>query len=134
MSKLWVILFLAMGGAAGTLARVGLTGWVNHLHGSPWPWGTFAVNALGCFLFGFIWSLADSRFDLGDAARLAILGGFCGAFTTFSTFAFDSHALADKHGLYWAASHILAQNVAGIALVFVGLWLGRVATGPGAAV
>ena len=83
------------------------------------------VNLLGCFLFGLIWAMVDAKWVFGQAASIAVLAGFMGAFTTFSTFAFQTHDLHRQalHG--WALANIAVQNVVGITLIFVGVWLGN---------
>lgn len=123
---MWLnVMLLAVGGAAGTVARVGLSTAVNRLHVHPMPWGTVAVNLLGCFLFGLVWSLADRRGLHGGSVALLLLAGFMGAFTTFSTFAFEvAQHLRGTH-LGWAAANLVLQNGAGVALVIGGLAAGR---------
>jgi len=88
--KLKTIIFLAIGGTAGTLLRYWLSVLVQSTSKGTLPIGTFTVNMLGCFLFGAVWSLAEGRIVLSPHMRLLILVGFMGAFTTFSTFAFES--------------------------------------------
>lgn len=124
MSRLFPILMLAAGGAAGTVARVGLAAAVQKLHGGTYPWGTFAANAVGCFLFGLLFAVLDQEHKLGPVARLALLGGFCGAFTTFSTFAFDTVNLHTNSGLLHALGNLLLHNIVGLSMVFLGLALG----------
>lgn len=119
------LLLLAAAGALGTLARFGLQGAVQRAADTNLPVGTLAVNALGSFLFGIIWPLAEERLLISPEARRILLVGFMGAFTTFSTFAFETGQLA--RDTQWAAvfGNILAQNVLGIGLFLVGLSLGR---------
>lgn len=124
MTKLVPILLLALGGASGTLARVGVAAAVTKMHGGPWPWGTFAVNALGCFLFGLLFGWIDRHHPFGPTAALALIGGFCGAFTTFSTFAFDTAQLGRTAGLTHALGNVLLHCVVGVLLMFVGLAVG----------
>ncbi|MFW6059894.1 MAG: fluoride efflux transporter FluC [Phycisphaeraceae bacterium] len=127
------VLLLAMGGAAGTLARVGLSSLVAGVAGGAAAVGTLAVNGLGCFLFGLAWAVADRRLELSQAGTVALLGGFLGAFTTFSTFAFETASLtrAGPAGYAWAGGNLLAQNALGLTLVFAGLAIGRLVTAAG---
>jgi CrcB protein len=112
--------WLALAGAAGTLARYGLCVLVPRWCGTGFPWGTLAVNALGCFLFGLVWTRA-----LSEQARLILLTGFLGAFTTFSTFAFDTGGqLGDRQWLF-AAANVAAQVLLGLTCLFLGFALGR---------
>lgn len=85
--------WLAVAGAMGTLARYGLTGLAQRVApniAGGFPWGTLAVNVLGCFLFGLVWSLAESEWAVNSHVRVVIFVGFLGAFTTFSTYAFEA--------------------------------------------
>lgn len=117
------LLMLGLAGALGALSRYGLAGLVQRWAGGSFPLGTFVVNILGCFLFGLIWGLLEHR--LGPQFRLVVLTGFMGAFTTFSTFAFESAGLL-QHGQWaWALLNLAGQNVLGLALVIAGLALGR---------
>jgi fluoride exporter len=122
----WVKLTLiALAGAVGTLARFWLQGFVQRLTGGGFPWGTFAVNVLGCFLFGVVWSMAEERLVISGETRLIILTGFMGAFTTFSTFAFETgEQLRESQWLY-AAGNVGGQVVLGVLALFLGMALGR---------
>lgn len=108
MMTLQNILLFSLAGAAGSLARYGLSSAVNALLGSAFPWGIFITNVLGCFAFGCIWALSGIHHVFTDATRVILLTGFMGAFTTFSTFIFDAQTLLE--GGQWFA---LAFNVAG---------------------
>jgi fluoride exporter len=125
-SQLWQRLaLLSLAGAVGTLARYGLSNLVQRFSPSEFPWGTLAVNALGCLAFGVVWSLAEERMLISGATRIVLLVGFMGAFTTFSTFAFETGQLLDDSQWLTAAASLLAQNVLGVALVLVGMAVGR---------
>ncbi|MEE9405109.1 MAG: CrcB family protein [Algisphaera sp.] len=124
MPRILPILLLATGGALGALARVGLAATVQRLHGGPWPVGTFVANALGCLLFGLIMGAASAHGRWSPAVTMALLGGFCGAFTTFSTFAHDAVRTANGAGLMQAAGVLMAHIVVGVGLMTAGLWLG----------
>jgi CrcB protein len=98
---------------------------VQRLHDSGFPWGTLAVNTLGCFLFGVVWSLAEERLVISGETRLVVLIGFMGAFTTFSTYAFETGAMLRDAEWWLAAGNVLSQNLLGIAGFFLGGALGR---------
>lgn len=117
--------WLAVAGAVGTLCRFGLASAVQRLSGGRFPWGTLAVNVLGCLLFGLVWSLADERQLISRQTRTVLLVGFLGAFTTFSTFAFETAAFVDDRRWLSAVGNVLLQNMAGIVAVFIGMWIGR---------
>jgi CrcB protein len=117
--------WLTVAGAIGTLCRYGLGGWVQRLIPTAFPWGTLAVNATGCFLFGIVWSLAEQRMLISGQTRLILLVGFMGAFTTFSTFAFETSQMLDDGEWLLAAGNLLLQNISGVILVLAGIALGR---------
>lgn len=119
------LLLIAVAGAAGTLARFGVAGLVQRWQPSEFPWGTFAANAIGCLLFGVVWSLAEERLIISGTTRAIVLIGFMGSFTTFSTFAFETGQLLDDAQWLAAAGNLLLHNVAGVALVLGGMALGR---------
>lgn len=119
------ILWLSIAGVAGTLARYFLGGFVQRTYGGVFPWGTFAVNMAGCFLFGFVWTLAEERLIISGQARLIILVGFMGAFTTFSSFMFESGALMRDSQFIAAFANIISQNVCGLIFLFIGFFAGR---------
>jgi CrcB protein len=116
---------LAAAGALGTLARYGLAGLVQRLHDSGFPWGTLAVNVLGCLFFGVVWSLAEERLVISGETRLVVLIGFMGAFTTFSTYAFETGAMLRDAEWLLAAVNVASQNLLGVAGFFLGIAIGR---------
>jgi CrcB protein len=119
----WV--WLAVLGAVGTLARYFLDGFVQMAVGNRFPWGILLVNSLGCGLFGVVWSLAEGRQLISHDARAVILTGFMGAFTTFSTFSFQTGQLMQQSHWGLAGANVAAQIVLGLAALFGGLALGR---------
>ncbi|MEZ6193726.1 MAG: fluoride efflux transporter CrcB [Phycisphaerales bacterium] len=116
-----LILWVAVGGALGAVGRYLLTALINQAALGPWKLGTLSVNLIGCFLFGLVWAKADLKLQLEGPVAIALLGGFLGAFTTFSTFAFQTVALARQGDYVWAAVNLLAHNGLGIVMVFAGL-------------
>lgn len=120
------MLLIGFAGALGTLARYGLGGLVQRIAGGTLPWGTMFVNVLGCFLFGLVWTLADERLVISDEARLIVLGGFMGAFTTFSTFIFDTGGFVRDAQWLLATGNILAQTGVGLFFLFIGISAARV--------
>lgn len=119
------MIWIGLAGALGTVARHGLSGAVQRLSGAGFPWGTLAVNVIGCFLFGLVWSLVESRPAVSAEMRSLIFIGFLGAFTTFSSFTYETSELV--RGAQWlaAAGNVLAQNGLGLVALFGGLALGR---------
>lgn len=120
------ILLIALAGAVGTMCRYWLSGLAYDLLGRDFPWGTWAVNILGCFLFGLVWILAEERGILSAQARILILTGFMGAFTTFSTFIFESGAILNDGQWLKLALNVGGQNIVGFAALYLGTGLGRI--------
>lgn len=116
---------LMAAGGLGTVSRYLLQGAVQQLGPATFPFGTLVVNAVGCFVFGFIWSLAEERYVIGEETRIIMLIGFLGAFTTFSTFAFESLQQLRDSELLLAFVNVAVHCVIGIALVFAGMLLAR---------
>ena len=117
---------LIIGGAAGTIARYLLAGFVYRLAGATFPYGTLVVNISGCFILGFLVSLADKKFILGPDARILLMIGFCGAFTTFSTLIFESDNLLRNGQAIRAFTNIFVSVILGLILFRVGSLLGEV--------
>ena len=120
------MLLIGFAGALGTLARYGLGGLVQRIAGGNLPWGTLFVNVMGCFLFGLVWTLADERLVISEEARLVVLGGFMGAFTTFSTFIFDTGGFMRDAQWLLATGNVAIQTVTGLVFLFIGISAGRV--------
>ncbi|MFA7331911.1 MAG: CrcB family protein [Candidatus Delongbacteria bacterium] len=119
------LLLLAGAGALGTLARYGLAGLVQQQAGTRFPWGTLTVNLLGCLLFGFLWGLMDQRLLLPPGWRAPLLIGFLGAFTTFSTWIFESGQFLQGGQWLAAGANLLLPPLVGLLSLALGLGLAR---------
>jgi fluoride exporter len=119
------ILLLSVAGAIGTLARYWLSGAVQRFSGAAFPWGTLAVNAIGCFLFGVVWSLAEERLLISGETRFIALVGFMGAFTTFSTYMFETSQMLVASEWLRGSANFIVENAAGFAMLTLGIALGR---------
>lgn len=119
------MILIGAAGALGALARYGLGGLVQRYSGVTFPWGTFVVNMLGSFLFGFVWSLVEQRLVISVESRVIILSGFLGAFTTFSSFMFETSSLIGEGQWGLAALNIVGQIGLGLVAMFLGLAAGR---------
>lgn len=118
-------LILCLAGSAGTLSRYWVGGFVQRMAGDSFPLGNFLVNLTGCLLFGLVYALVENRSGLPGDMRLFLLTGFMGAYTTFSSYMFESVALM-QHGQWLAAGlNIAGQTVLGVGCIIGGLALGR---------
>jgi len=120
------LLWLAFAGALGTVSRYLLAGLAQRFAGGSFPWGTLAVNALGCLMFGIFWTLASERFAIGAEIRMVILVGFLGAFTTFSSAIAEFSQMAVDAEWFRATAYFIGGNAIGISTFFVGSALGRI--------
>ncbi len=119
-----ILLAVALGGALGALARYTVAVAMYRLVPTLFPVGTFAVNVAGCLVFGLLAGLADHRFVFQPVTRSFLLVGVLGAFTTFSTFAFETVELLRDGQFGWAAFNVGGQVLVGL----MALWVGYVAT------
>ena len=120
------LLLIALGGAAGTLARYG-----THVLAKgagerlAFPVATLTVNLLGCFAIGYLQGALIERWPVREEYRLMLIVGFLGGFTTFSTFGWDTAQLLRDGQMMRGMVYAVASNVIGIALVFAGYGLSR---------
>jgi fluoride exporter len=119
------LLLLGAAGSVGTLSRFALAGMVQNWCGVHFPWGTLAVNSVGCFLFGLVWPLAEGHVMITAQARFILLIGFMGSFTTFSTYAFDASRYIEAGQWPQAISILGLHNVLGLCGIFAGLAVSR---------
>lgn len=113
-------LWIGLGGALGAIARYTVGVWVYERVGTRFPYGTLVINVTGCFLMGLVLAILDAHMELSPAWRYSIPIGFIGAYTTFSTFEYETlHAMQSGQAatafLYFASSLLMG---------FVGVWLG----------
>jgi len=117
---------LVVGGATGTVARYCLSGAAYRIFGTGFPYGTFAVNLIGCFILGFLVSLTEKKFFLDANARLLLMVGFCGAFTTFSTFILETANLIEDGEATRAFLNVILSVVIGFIVLRLGVLLGEI--------
>ncbi len=116
MRFVWV----AFGGALGSLARYTLGAWIYDRMGTRFPYGTFAINITGCFIIGLALSILDARAELPSAWRLAVPIGFVGAYTTFSTFEFETYRAAQDRPAI-ALLYVGSSVILGYLAVYLGI-------------
>jgi CrcB protein len=119
--------FLAVGcgGFVGAMARYGVGLLVARVWRSPIPLSTFLINVTGSFILGLFATWAAERAALAPLWRLLIGTGFVGAYTTFSTFEFETQGLVEAGLGSWAALNVGASVLAGFVAVRLGVYLGR---------
>ena len=118
------IIYLAVGGITGTFARYFLAGAVYDVMGTRFPYGTLLVNLSGCFIIGVLTSLSESKFVLNPDMKVLLMIGFCGAFTTFSTFMLETSNLIRDGETLRAFLNVLASVVVGFIVFRIGVVLG----------
>jgi len=115
------IILVGLGSLIGGVLRYGLSNWTYKILDSPWfPYGTLAVNALGCLVIGFLAGMAETRAAFTPEIRLFVLVGLLGGFTTFSSFALETFALARDTQSLAALANIGLQLGLGLMAVWVG--------------
>ena len=119
------ILYVALGGIAGTLSRCGLEGWIQSRSATGFPLGTLTVNIAGSLLLGFILRIATGTTLITPDVRAALTIGFCGAFTTMSTFSYESVALLNDGDYLRAALYMSVTILGCVAAVMLGAALGN---------
>ncbi|MCS6915736.1 MAG: fluoride efflux transporter CrcB [Myxococcales bacterium] len=120
---------LAIAGALGTLSRWALSGWAYRLLGTRFPYGTLVVNVLGGLILGVIMEVGIASELLPRDLRLALSVGFCGAFTTFSTFSYETARYLEDGAMGIALLNIAANVVLCLLATFTGLAAGRALLG-----
>jgi fluoride exporter len=116
-------LVVFVGGGIGAVARFAMSTAIQRAIGTGFPWGTFAVNMLGCFLVGVIAELIRVRVDWQGNVRLFLMVGILGGFTTFSAYGWETLALMQS-GKYMAAlSNAVGQVAVGVFFVAAGFYL-----------
>jgi CrcB protein len=126
MGRLLPFLLVGIGGFVGANARYVVAKWVGALTAGPFPLGTFLVNVSGSFLLGLLGGLLAARLvPQSDNVRLALGVGFLGAFTTFSTFEFETHALFEDGVWLTALTNVFLSLFLGLLAVRAGLVLAK---------
>ncbi|MFO7270656.1 fluoride efflux transporter CrcB [Sphaerobacter thermophilus] len=121
MQFLWV----ALGGAFGAVARFGVSEWAAARWGTHFPYGTLVVNLSGSFLLGLILTLAAERVALPGEVRLLTTTGFMGAYTTFSTFSWETARLFAGGGHWYAVLNVVVSVLGGLLAVLLGILVAR---------
>ncbi len=119
------IVLVFVGGGAGSIVRFLLGRWVNALHKYHFPFGTLSVNIIACLLLGLVVGLADHRHLISPAARLFWTVGFCGGFSTFSTFSAETLTLIQGGFHLSTVMYVVLSLVLCVGATFGGIYLGE---------
>jgi len=119
------VLAIAAGGAAGSVLRFWMSTWVHSFAGRSFPYGTLAVNVIGCLLMGFLFVLLVERMSGNALWRAALLIGVLGGFTTFSSFSIETFNLLEQGDYLKAGVNALSSLVLCLGATWAGVILGR---------
>ena len=119
------ILIVFLGGGLGSVVRFSLSKWINALHSHHFPWGTLVVNVAACFALGIIIGLADHRQIISPSARLFWTIGFCGGFSTFSSFSNETLALQQAGFTTSLLLYVSFSLLLCVGATYAGLYLGE---------
>ncbi|MEK7703614.1 MAG: fluoride efflux transporter CrcB [Myxococcota bacterium] len=123
------LLVIALAGAFGTLSRYAVSGWSYRLFGPRFAYGTLIVNLVGCVLLGLVMQLGLSTDLVPPALRVPLGVGFLGAFTTFSTFSYETLRYIEDGALVLAGLNVAVSVVGGLGAVWLGFVLARLVVG-----
>ena len=123
MQNVVILLLVGAGGAAGAIVRYSVSLGLKSILGDAFPWGTLAVNLVGCFAFGLIASASEN--SISPNLKAAMGAGFLGALTTFSTFGVETIARFEEGSLVIAFANISANVGFGLMLAAVGVGVGK---------
>ncbi len=120
------ILLVGLGGCIGSILRyaVSLLATEHFATKSLFPWGTFIVNVVGCLIIGMLWGILDTYDWLTNELRLLLMVGFCGGFTTFSSYAMDGHVVG-KESVFMSLIYLAISLILGLFCVYAGYLLIR---------
>lgn len=119
------LIIIGFGGFFGSISRYVLSQFIDKNLTSFYPYGTFLVNFIGCVLLGFIYAMGEKEQILSSDMRFFLATGFCGSFTTFSTFSYENQELLNQGQWGIALTYIILSIIIGISATFGGVFLGR---------
>jgi fluoride exporter len=117
------ILLVGLGGGIGSICRYLCQRWAVYVYPHAFPWGTFAVNLIGCFAIGIFWGLSFRSFTTNENWKLFLMTGLCGGFTTFSAFTLEGIGLIREQRLFLFFSYVAASVLLGLLATYAGIKL-----------
>ena len=118
-------LLISAGAVLGANARYWIGTWAAQKWGAAFPYGTLLINLTGSLLLGLFMALTAERLSIDPRLRLLIATGFLGAYTTFSTFTYESLSLLLKGAVWAGLLNVLGSTVLGLLAVGIGIWIGK---------
>ena len=114
------MLWVSLGGALGSVCRWSLTKLICAVVSNAFPWATLSINLFGCVCIGLLYAVCNKNIELNTWLSPFLITGFCGGFTTFSTFSYESLGLLKHNEPFYFALYVLAS----VGLGLVGVWAG----------
>lgn len=119
------LLIIAIGGGIGSVSRYLTSQWLAQRLGAFFPYGTLAVNIIGCFIIGLFMTIATEKFVVNPLWRLLITVGFLGGLTTFSSFSYETMKLLEDAEYWLALSNVALNCLIGFSATWVGMMVAR---------
>ena len=114
-------LWIGIGGLAGVFARLGMNGLFQRLVGAAFPWGTLVINVTGSLVIGFVARYGTGSASLSPELRAGLMVGFCGAYTTFSTYSYDTVLLLQNGAYLRAGMYAVGSVVLSLGATLLGM-------------
>lgn len=118
------LFYVFLGGGLGSIVRFATGKWIGALHDQQFPYGTLVTNIVACLVLGFVIGMADHKQIISPAARVFWAVGFCGGFSTFSTFSAETITLLQNGLQLSSAIYVMGSLVLCITATYAGLYLG----------
>jgi CrcB protein len=122
---IYKLLAVGLGGTLGSVARYITVRAIDQRLNAVFPFGTLAVNIVGSFILGLVYTVALRKTGMNENWRIFLGAGFCGGFTTFSAFAWENLGLLQQKNFGMAVTYIIGSLFLGIIAVLLGVWAGR---------
>jgi CrcB protein len=119
------LFYVGLGGAVGSIMRYLTTVLVQKHYSSVFPTATFVANIIGCFLIGILISWLEKNNAIDSPLKWLLITGFCGGYTTFSTFALENIQLMQNQQTLWALTYSIGSVVLGVTAVWLGMILAK---------
>ncbi len=117
------LLFIGAGSFLGGVSRFLISRWMQKEFMAVFPWGTLTVNLLGCFLIGLIYGFSEKGGMLSSEWRFFLITGFCGGFTTFSTFTYENLVLLRDGSYFYFSLYAGVSVFVGLLVAFLGIYI-----------